>query len=139
MPIRRNSDTGRTAVALLATALVVFSGAVATAFIVLATAERATWIDWTVWSGLIFGVIAFLFALRSKPDRDHLAWAWLWQWRRGNKESGEEYIPQYQLPKRKSAPNQPPTVEAIRELSEQSGNVLWVPRGNAPNRPHQKK
>ncbi len=70
MVLRRNPDSGRTAVALLATALVVFAGAVATAFIVLATAERATWIDWTVWSVLIFGVIAFLFSLRSRSERD---------------------------------------------------------------------
>ncbi len=139
MVIRRNSDPGRTAVALLATALVVFSGAVATAFIVLATAERATWIDWTVWSALIFGVIAFLFALRNKSDKEHLAWGWLWQWRRGGKESGEEYVPQYQLAKRKPAPQKPPTVESIRELSEQSANVLWVPSGNVPDRPQRKK
>lgn len=138
MAIRRNSDSGRTAVALLATALVVFAGAVATAFIVLATAERATWIDWAVWSGLILGVIGFLFMLRSKPDRDQ-AWGWLWQWRRQSQDNGDDYIPQYQLPRRKPAPNKPPTVESIRALSEQSENVMWVPSGNAPNRPSPKK
>lgn len=139
MVMRRNSDAGRTAVALLATALVVFSGAVATAFIVLATAERATWVDWTVWSSLFVGIVLFLYAIRTKPDKDVSEWGWFWLWRRPDKNAEDDYVPQYRTPTRKDAPNKPPTVDSIRELSDQSANVLWVPSGNAPNRPRPKK
>ncbi len=137
MVIRRNPDGGRTAVALLATALVVFSGAVATAFIVLTTAERATWVDWAVWSSMFVGIVLFLFAIRTKPDKEHLAWGWFW--RRAAKTTEDDYVPQYRTPSRKSVSKQPPTVESIRELSDQSANVLWVPSGNAPNRQRPKK
>ncbi len=139
MVMRRNPDAGRTAVALLATALVVFSGAIATAFIVLATAERATWVDWTVWSSLFLGVVLFLFAIRTKNEKEHRDWSSFWLWRKPNKDIEEDYVPQYRKPSHTSAANKPPTVETIRELSEQTSNVLWVPSGNAPNRPRPKK
>lgn len=139
MVIRRNPDGGRTAVALLATALVVFSGAVATGFIVLATAERATWVDWTVWSSLFFGVILFLYAIRTKNDGEPREWGTFWLWRKPNKDIEEDYVPRYRPPVRNSSSQKPPTVESIRELSEQSANVLWVPSGNAPDRSRPKK
>ena len=139
MVIRRNPDGGRTAVALLATALVVFAGAVATAFIVLATAERATWVDWTIWSSLFFGVVLFLYAIRTKNDGKPREWGEFWLWRRPAKDIEDDYVPQYRKPSRKDKSNKPPTVESIRELSEQSTNVLWVPSGNAPERPRPKK
>lgn len=140
MVFRRNPDSGRTAVALLATALVVFSGAVATAFIVLATAERASWVDWTVWSSLFFGVVLFLYAIRNKNEGEHREWGSFWMfWKRPNREVEEEYVPTYRPPSRKAAPNKPPTLESVRELSDQSANVMWVPSGNAPNRPRPKK
>jgi hypothetical protein len=140
MVIRRNPDGGRTAVALLATALVVFSGAVATAFIVLANAERATWVDWTVWSSLFLRVVQFQFSIRTRNDKEHREWGkfWLW-WKRPNKDIEEEYMPTYRTPSRSAAPNKPPTLESVRELSEQSTNVLWVPSGNAPKRHNPKK
>lgn len=139
MVIRRNPDGGRTAVALLATALVVFSGAVATGFIVLATAERATWVDWTVWSSLFFGVILFLYAIRTKTDGEPRDWGTFWLWRKPNKDIEDDYVPRYRPPVRSSSSQKPPTVESIRELSEQSANVLWVPSGNAPDRSRPKK
>ena len=60
MPIRRNPDSGRRAVALLATAFVVFIGALLTAFVVLSFSDRGGWQPWVVWSVLFSSVVLML-------------------------------------------------------------------------------
>ncbi len=133
MVIRRNSENGRVAATLLATSLVILSGASASAFIVLTAAERATWRDWVVWAGIFGGVLGFLVWMRRPTDEPIGPWWQFWRRSRPPVDAAASYEPQYRTPARRTAPT-PPSLEKVRELSEQSAAVLWVPRGSTPPR-----
>lgn len=137
MPKPFRSDNGPRAVALLATAFVVLVGAVVTAFMVLAFAERSNWQHWVVWGGVFFGVVLLLKSLLGRSSGAQ--WE-LWTiWRR-SKEDQElaQYRPRYRSPAQgPTASNQPPTVESIRQIAAE--NVRWVPTGQPQDRPRPKR
>lgn len=133
MVIRRNPESGRLAATLLATSLVILSGAIATAFIVLTAAEQASWRDWVVWAGVFGGVLVFLCWIRRPTDEPVEPWWRFWRRSPPVDDAAARYEPQYRVPPRSAAPA-PPSLERVRELSEQSAAVLWVPRGSTPNR-----
>lgn len=134
MVIRRNPEHGRQAVTLLATALVLLLGAAATAFMVLAMTERATWRDWAAWGSLFGGVSLFLWSLHRPKDKGR-GWEELTFWLR--RQDRSDPLSDYRFRRRpRTGPsphgNKPPTLESIREAAE--AGVHWVPRGPQPER-----
>jgi hypothetical protein len=136
MVIRRTPESGRRAVMLLATVFVVFIGAVATAFTVLAAAERAGWAAWGVWLALFGSVVLCLWALWDGGERKTSPLQLLWQMRRKPRvDPLLLYKPRKKrfVPERPWGSNQPPTLESLREAAEES-SVTWVPHGPPPER-----
>ncbi|MBI1347346.1 hypothetical protein GC163_13790 [bacterium] len=132
---RRNPQQERQAVTLLATAFVVVAGASATAFMVLAVAEQATWTHWLVW-GLLFGSVVALIVSMLQPREKQISWnklGFLW----GARDQTDP-LATYKFRRRRSSnsgptgTNVPPTLESVRESAESV--VRWVPRGPAPER-----
>lgn len=141
MKIRRDSDAGRHAVSLLATALVILFGAVATAFMVVTMTERATWKDWVAWGSLFGGVALLIWNLHTPADKQS-GWKSLSFWL--SMRDRTDPLAGYTFRRRKPAvegrlgTNQPPTLESLRESSEAA--VKWVPHGPPPERkPRRKK
>lgn len=139
MPIRRNPDHERQAVSLLATAFVVVSGAAATAFMVLAVAEKVTWTDWLVWGAMFGGVVLLILSL-LQPREKHISWYKLGFWIGTRDET--DPLATYRFRKRRTqsegalGTNQPPTLESVREAAEST--VRWVPHGTVPERDDRK-
>lgn len=136
MPIRRNRDHERQAVSLLATAFVIVAGAAATAFMVLAVAERASWTDWAVW-GSMFGGVVFIILSMLQPREKQMGWQRLAFWTKARDDT--DPLETYRFRKRRTSTtggvgtNQPPTLESVRESAAQ-GSVRWVPHGSVPER-----
>jgi len=138
MPIRRNPESGRKAVALLATAFVVLIGALMTAFTILASTEQAGWKGWLVWCLLFVGVVLMLWSLLDKPNKGP-GILQLFIWRRAKVDPLTLYKPRkrrYQ-PEQPWGSNQPPNLETLRESANES-SVTWVPHGNVPDRERKK-
>jgi len=139
VPIRRNPENERQAVSLLATAFVVVAGAAATAFMVLAVAEKATWTDWAVW-GAVFGGVVLMLLSMLQPREKQLSWNKLAFWWGARDET--DPLETYRFRKRRAnsqgthGTNQPPTLESVREVAESS--VRWVPHGTVPERDERK-
>jgi len=135
MVIRRNPETGRRAVTLLATAFVVLIGAVLTAFTVLSAAERADWRAWAVW-GLLFGSVGWmLWALVDKPDQRPSLLQLFWSRTRTKVNPLTLYQPRKKRfrPEQPWGSNRPPTLEELREAASES-SVRWVPHNVPPER-----
>jgi hypothetical protein len=135
MVLRRNPETGRRAVALLATTFVVFIGALLTAFVVLSFSEQGGWQPWVVWSALFLSVVLLLWALTDKREGQVSRLRLFWDRARAKTDP----LSLYKFRKRRHAPdrplgsNQPPTLESVRESTEGS-SVRWVPHGPQPQR-----
>ena len=140
MTIRRNPDAGRRAVAILATAFVVFIGALLTAFVVLSFSERGGWQPWVVWSVLFGSVVAMLWALTDKREgRVSLLSAFLIRAReKADPLSLYKFRKRQQSADRPLGSNQPPTLDSLRETSQES-SVTWVPHGTPPRREPRKR
>ena len=100
MPIRRNPESGRRAVTLLATAFVVLIGATATAFLLLTVTERTSWVEWTVW-GVMFGGVAVLIWLMYVPPDKQVIWQRLAFWI-GARDSSDP-LKDYQVRRRRTS------------------------------------
>jgi hypothetical protein len=140
MGIQRHPEAGRRAVALLATAFVVFIGAVLTAFVVLSFAEQGGWLPWAVWSALFAGVVVLLWAIGDKPERS-VAGLKLFGVRPRAKVDPLTVYKFRKRRRRRDRPlgsNSPPTLDSVREAAE-VGSVRWVPHGPPPQREPRKK
>jgi hypothetical protein len=140
MVIRRNPDTGRRAVTLLATAFVVLTGATLTAFVVLSFAERGGWQPWAIWGSLFGLVVLVLWSLYERPEGG--TWRLRLFWFR-NREQVDP-LTLYKPRKRRFRPeepwgsNQPPTLESLRETAQET-SVRWVPHDVQSERPRKPK
>lgn len=131
MTLRRNSELGRQAVVWLATAFVILIGAAACAFIILASVEQPSQ-PFLVW-GATFGGLVAVFGFLAMPGDKRQGNGWLRLWL-ASKRTAPHVV---RIGRKKAAPTQfgnnaPPTLESVREASEQ--NVTWVPRSLPPNR-----
>lgn len=132
MPIRRDPELGRQAVLWLATAFVVLIGAGACAFIIVVSVEDPSqaFLFWgAVFGGLVVILISAALSREKTPGNGKLR---LWFLARrtpktvlriGRKRSSE---------KQAFGTNAPPTLDSVREASEQI--VTWVPHGSPPDR-----
>jgi hypothetical protein len=135
MGIQRHPESGRRAVALLATAFVVLIGAVLTAFVVLSFSDQGGWLPWVVWSALFSGVIVLLWSISDKPDGSVAGMKLLWFRTRAKVDP----LTLYKFRKRRRrndrplGSNEPPTLDSVREAAD-IGSAQWVPHGPPPER-----
>lgn len=124
-------DLGRTAAALMATTFVVLLGVGFCGFIVLAFSEEPA-VPLLVCALMVLTVVLFGWLLRDRPPHHVRERNFFWISRRRT-EVEPEYIPRRRHPRpRRRVPNQPPTVERVRDLAN---NVnTWVPTGKPPKR-----
>ena len=135
MAIRRNPEPGRQAVLWLATAFVILIGAAACAMIIVVAVEHPS-LPLVICGAIFCGLVMLLVSMAVPRDK-HSATRWL----RFILSARDKTDPQHVLRigrKRKSAQgeygtNSPPTLDSVREASEQ--NVSWVPHGRPPDRP----
>jgi hypothetical protein len=139
MPLQRDPELGRRAVTLLATAFVVFIGAVLTAFTVLSAAEHAGWQAWAVWAFLFGSVIWMLWCLVEQPDQRPSLLQQFWSRARRRVDPLTLYKPRRRRfnPETPWGSNQPPTLESLREAAQESSNT-WVPH-SVPDRERKKR
>lgn len=134
MDIRRNPEPGRQAVLWLATAIVILIGAAGCAFIILAAVEQPSQ-NLLVLAAVFGGLIVFL-GLMAIPGGSHRSNRWMFFWLTRNRTNPRNVLRigrKRNTSKTEFGTNSPPTLESIREASEQ--NVSWVPHGPPPDRP----
>ncbi|GIX04170.1 MAG: hypothetical protein KatS3mg114_0039 [Planctomycetaceae bacterium] len=136
MAWQRNSDAGRRAVTLLATAFVILIGAASTAMTVYVAAEQGGWQAWCAWGTIFLVVIWLVWTLWDSRERSI---TWLKLWSRTRPEACdplETYRPRLRRyrPEQPWGSNRPPTLEELRALAEES-NTTWIPHAVPPRRP----
>ena len=135
MSIRRNSEPGRQAVLWLATAFVVLIGAAACAFIIVVAVEHPS--RHLLVLGAIFGGVVLLLVSMAVPGDKHAGRRWLRLWFAMRDRTKPGHVLRIRRKRRSEkaeyGTNSPPTLESVREASEQ--NVSWVPHGPPPDRP----
>lgn len=134
MQIRRNPDSGRQAVTLLASAFVVLIGGVSTAFTLLAMADQQGWRPWAVWAMLFTGVVLILTSLYRGPEGGVVSRRLFWVLGREKADPAADYVfrKRFREIQGELGKNGPPTLESVREAAE--SNMHWVPRGSRPDR-----
>ena len=128
MPSKNHKDFGRTATALLATTYVLLTGLAVCLFIVFTTADRQISPSWaaTCVAGAI-GLWFLCWMLRDRRTNASSLTNVAWLGRREEPVPAAAYKPRRRRSRISDAPagNRPPTVEQLRELSD---NVkTWVP------------
>ncbi|MFM9959914.1 MAG: hypothetical protein ACKV2Q_01670 [Planctomycetaceae bacterium] len=129
-----NKDSGREAVAWLATGAVCFLGILFSGLIILMFANEPTKPVLIV-SGLFLGLAILLFLLREKPkdvvDAEEAKWFGIF---RKPKATTHYKVTRHRKPKIvQFGTNAPPTAESIREIKEVSdGMKNWVPPATDP-------
>lgn len=130
MNIRRNPETGRQAVLWLATALVVLLGAAGCAFVIVVGADHPERHFW-IWGGIFGGLMLLLITMAR--TRQQTPGRWLLHWLVREKAHPRNVLRiGRKKPPADFGKNGPPTLESVREASEQ--NIKWVPHGAPPNR-----
>jgi hypothetical protein len=125
---KNNRDYGRTATAMLATTYVLLTGLGVCLFIVLTNAERK--VSWQIAAICVGGtLVLWLLSWLLRDRRSNSAGLTNLEWlgRKDEVCADVDYKPRFRRRRRSgdASPHQPPTVERIRELSE---NVkTWVP------------
>ena len=128
-------DSGREAVAWLATGAVFFLGVLFCGFTILAFANEPR-VPILVMSGVFCGLAVILFVLRDKPkdsiEEQETKWFGLF---RKPKLTTRYKLTRHRKPKIvQFGTNEPPTVDRIREIKEVSdGMKNWVPPETDPN------
>lgn len=133
MSIRRDPEAGRQAVLWLATAFVILIGSAACAFIILAAVERPSQ-HLLIWGAMFGGLVVLLLTL-AVPSGKHGTSRWLLEWlvrERSNSRQVLRIGRKQRAARIEFGTNSPPTLDSVREASEQ--NVTWVPHG-PPNPP----
>jgi hypothetical protein len=135
MTIRRNPEPGRQAVLWLATAFVILIGAAACAFIIVVAVEHPS--RHLMILGAIFGAVVVLLISMAVSGERRVGGGMLRLWfaaRDRTKPGNVLRIGRKRRSERSDyGTNPPPTVESVREASDQ--NVSWVPHGPPPDRP----
>lgn len=127
----QSKDLGRNATALMATAFVVLLGVGFCGFIVVAFADEPA-VPLLICGVMVLTVLLFAWLLRDRPQHRVRERNFFWMSRK-EVQMEPEYMPRRRHRKsRRSVPNQPPTVERVRDLAN---NVnTWVPSGRPPKR-----
>lgn len=142
MSLKPSRDRGRASAALFATAYILVIGLGACLFIVFAAADQATATKMAALSLAVASTIWFLFwLLRDRRSNQSSLTNIVWLGRKERRSNDFDYKPRLRKRRRSretTGTNQPPTVERIRELSD---NVkTWVPsrsRAEKHRRDHQ--
>lgn len=126
----RSRPPDRSAVALLATCVVVAGGVMSCAFVVLSsstTPQQAL----LACAGCFAAVCVLLWLLRDKPHDSPTAahFAWFREFWRAKQEVQYEVRRRRVEPPPPSTPPAPPTVDQLRELAENANT--WVPSSGA--------
>lgn len=129
MSASNGRDRGRYATALLATTYVIVAGLGICALIVVTSANEAEMVRLLVMCvGCAVGLWTLAWMLRDRRTNVSALSNVVWLAHRGKRRSATAYRPRTRCGPRQAVPigsNSPPTVEQIRELSE---NVkTWVP------------
>jgi hypothetical protein len=138
MKIQRDPHAGKQAVVWLATVFVFIIGAAATAFMILSMTDRAGWQNWTVWAISFAGIALLLWSIHS-PKEAKQTKGWLGMWLQAADRSDPlrdyKFRPKSRPPGEPLGSQQPPTLESIRDASQQT--IKWVPHGppNGRKRP----
>jgi hypothetical protein len=128
MPIRRKKEFGETATSLLATTIVVVGGTAACLVVILPFASKPFWPMTIVVAGVL-GLAFLTWLLSEAPKNRLLDSEFFWLTRRVPK-TEREYVPRIRR-SRKTGTNQPPTLEQVRNLKENTST--WVPSGPHPS------
>lgn len=133
MDIRRDPDSGRQAVLWLATAFVILFGAAACGFIILAAVDQPSQ-PLLVLASTFGGIVVVLIMTAFRRDGGGSS-RWMLSWLIRER-THPKHVLRIGRKNRKAdttfGTNAPPTLESVRETAEQ--NVLWVPKGPAPDR-----
>jgi hypothetical protein len=130
MTFRPNRDAGRSAVALLATAVVLLFGAAACALLILTVAEKPGWPLAGAAAMFVFlSVTLFTWGGRTERPRQRQS---LLAWLRGRQTTDplKDYQPRVRRPvAQQFGTNAPPSVETAREAADDFAR--WVPKSTA--------
>lgn len=130
MAFRPNRDAGRSAVALLATAVVLLFGAAACGLLILTIAENPGWP--LAGAAAVFAFLAvtlFTWGGRTERPQQRLG---LLAWLRGRETADplKGYQPRIRRPQTQPfGTNAPPSVETVREAADSFAR--WVPKSTA--------
>lgn len=129
---RRNSETGRLAVAWLATAFVVVIGAAASAFVIIAATEQPHQ-PLIVWGIAFGGLTLVLFLMNMGSDRP-FGKLQVWLSAQNRHDPTDEYrAARKRIQSREQyGSNGPPTLESVRDSADFNGT--WVPRSSTSSR-----
>jgi hypothetical protein len=127
MAFQRNRDAGRSAVALLATAVVLLFGAAACGLLILTAVDRPGWpLAGAAAFFLVLSVTLFTWGGRTERPQGRLD---LFAWLRGRDTSDplKDYQPRVRRPEAQQfGTNAPPSVETVREAADEFAR--WVPK-----------
>lgn len=125
---RRNSDAGRMAVVWLATVIIIFIGAAASAFVIFASTDQVR-IPLTIWGVSFAGlfILLFIWSIRWEEPINQLKF-WLASRDRHDPTGGYQAARRSIQMNEEYGSNTPPTVDTIRDAANHGG--AWVPRSN---------
>ena len=125
---RRKSDSGRQAIAWLATVIVVVIGAAATGVVIVAGAERQIE-PWLVW-GICFSFIIVTMVLWNVRWEEPLNQLKFWLSYREIEDPTDGYSAARRSieTREKFGSQKPPTLESVRDAAEHGG--AWVPKAS---------